>query len=99
VLKHLMRVRDVERAVWKRQRVDAALSILKIGQSARRRIALRLLEGVARKIDPDDLARCDAFCETPRDASGPAADVEDPHPGSQLRQQKRRHLCGGALGM
>ena len=77
MLDHLVREDDVEGRVVKRQLVDAPGLVSQISQAARRRIATRSFEGLAREIDAHDFAGREALGKSAGDAAGTAADVQE----------------------
>jgi hypothetical protein len=72
---------------------------MEIRQPSSDRITPRAVEGFFGEVDAHDLPWGEPFREAARDASRPAAHVEKPHARSEMRQQERRGLVGGALSV
>src|SRR5262249_48320574 len=81
------------------QLIDAALLELQIRETACGGVPPCAVEGLPREIDADHLARRKPLRETARDAAGATAHVEQPHAGTEMRQEKRGRLLGRALPM
>ena len=96
MLQHGVAERRIERRVLERQRVHVADIEAHVRDAALRRERARGVDGVGAHVDADRFGGSDRFCKSERDAAGAAADIEQAHPGFQVRQQKRRIARGRA---
>ena len=96
VLQHLVRVHDVETRIRVRKRVDIRLLESQVDALRSRGPLVGALEHGCDDVDADRFSRRHGASEPFCDRARAAADVEQPHPGPQVRQQMVRIDLGAA---
>src|SRR5262245_36007378 len=94
MLKHLMRVHDVERVVVHLERIKIADRELDVRTATS--VASRLLDHGNRRIDPEDAAGRNPPADVSRDRARPAPKVEHAGAGCKVRGEISGRVVDGA---